>query len=261
MPMQKPAKARSAEEEIIEITDSEEEEPLRIAIEARSESQPSDGFGKLLDCLLHGGPQPQDTSGYLEETKELKSLPITSGSAVPPESLLLQHADSSFSEGDSEGYESHNTYVASGDDSEWGMGDDERATRMDFDEEEEPEREPDDEGKILLPPDSQEDGDQEGYSCPLCACDLSEFDEQVRSQNSHGSVGELDLTDIREVYVTPCEQVYRHHVPVDLDFQASKCPVKIPQQTVPAAVILSHTQPVKPCTYTRRGSPEPAGTE
>jgi len=205
MSVQNQAKARSAEEEIIEITDSEEEESLRTAIEARPESQPSKGFGKPLDCLLHGEPQSQDTSGYLEEIQELKSLPITPDSAAPLEPLLLQHADSSFSEGDSEGYESYNTYIASGDDGEWGMGDDERATRMDFDEEEgEPEKEPD-EGKVLLPPESQEDGDQERYSCPLCGCDLSEFDEQVRSKKFNGPVWDLDLTDIREGYVTPRE--------------------------------------------------------
>jgi hypothetical protein len=182
-PVQKPAKAHSAEEEIIEITDSEEEEPFRTAFEDQPESQPSKGFGTLLDCSLHGGPQSQDTFGYLEEIQELKSLPITPDSAAPLEPLLLQHADSSCSEGDSEGHESYDTYVASGDDGEWGMGDDERATKMDFDEEEEPEKEPDDEGKVLLPPESQEDGDQERYSCPLCECDLSEFDEQVCSQN------------------------------------------------------------------------------
>jgi len=203
--VQKQAKARSAEEEIIEITDSEEEASLRTAIEAQHESQPPKGFGKPLDCLLHGEPHPQDTSGYLEEIQELKSLPIAPDSVAPLEPLLLQHADSSFSEGDSEGYESYNTYIASGDDGEWGVGDDERATRMDFDDEEEPEKEPDDEGKVLLPPESQEDGDQERYSCPLCGCDLSEFDEQVRSKKFNGSVWELDLTDIREGYVTPRE--------------------------------------------------------
>src|SRR5258706_2926161 len=199
--VQKPAKARWAEDEIIEITDSEEEGPLRTATEVRPESQPPKGFGKLLDCLLHGGPQPQDTSRYLEETQESKYLAITPDSATPLDPLPFQHADSSFSEGDSEGSEIHNRYLASGGDDEWGMGDDERATRIDLDEEEEPEEEPDDEGKVLLPPESQEDGDQEGYSCPLCGRDLSEFDEQVCSQNFNGSGGELDLTDIWKGYV------------------------------------------------------------
>jgi hypothetical protein len=241
MPVQKPAKARPAEEEIIEITDSEEEEPLKTAMEGRPESPPSKGFGTLLDCLLHGGPQPQDTSGYLEETQESKSVPITRESSAPLEPLALQHADSSFSEGDSEGYESYNHSVASDGDGEWGMGDDERTTMMDLDEVDEPEEELDDEGKVLLPPESQEDGDQEGSSCPLCGRDLSEFDEQVRSQNFSSSVWELDLKDIREGYVTSREQVYRYYVPADLEFQTSMCPYEIPQRGLPTAIILSRT--------------------
>lgn len=189
VPVQKQAKARPAEEEIIEITDSEEEEPLRTVIEVRPQSQPSKGFRKLLDCSLYGGPQSQDTSIYFEVTQESKSLAITIDSTTPLEPLSLQHTDSSFSEGDSEGYEICSKSVASGGDDEWEMGDDERTTIIDLDEEDEPEQEPDDdEGKVLLPPESQEDGDQEGYSCPLCGRDLSEYDEQVRSQNFNGSV-------------------------------------------------------------------------
>ena len=177
MPVQKPVNARPAEDEIIEITDSEEEGPLKTAIGARPESQPPKGFGKPLDCLLRRGPQCQVTSRGLEETQELKYLAVTPDSATPLEPLPFQHADSSFSEGDSEGSEIYTKYLASGGDDEWDMGDDERATRIDLDEEEEPEEEPDDEGKVLLPPESQEGG--EGYSCPLCGRDLSEFDEQV----------------------------------------------------------------------------------
>ena len=188
VPVKKQAKARSAEDEIIEITDSEEEEPIMTAIEALPESQPSKGFGKLLDCFLHGGPQSQDTSLYLEETQESKYLATTLDSATPLDSLPLQQTDSSFSEGESEGYEICNKSVASGGDDEWEMGDDERAMRIDLDEEDEPEEEPDDEGKVLLPPESQEDGLQEGYSCPLCERDLSEYDEQVRAQNFNGSM-------------------------------------------------------------------------
>ena len=186
--VQKPAKTRPAEDEIIEITDSEEEGPLRTAIEVRPESQPPVGFGKPLDCLLHGGPQSQDTSRGLEETQESKYIAITLDSATPLEPLQFQHTDSSFSEGDSEGSEIYTKYLASGGDDEWDMGDDERGTRIDLDEEDEPEEEADEEGKVLLPPESQEDGDQEGYSCPLCGRDLSEFDEQVCSQNFSGSV-------------------------------------------------------------------------
>ena len=187
VPVQRRAKARSAEEEIIEITDSEEEEPLGTAIEVLPESQPSKGSGKLLDCF-QGGPQSQDISIYLEETQGSKSLVINIGSATLLEPPPLQHTDSSFSEGDSEGYEICNKSVASGGDDDWEMGDDERATRIDLDDEDDPEEEPNDEGKVLLPPESQEDGDQEGYSCPLCGRDLSEYDEQVRSQNFIGSV-------------------------------------------------------------------------
>jgi len=239
--VRKPAKAHSVDDEIIEITDSEEEELLMTMMEVQPESQPSKGFGKLLDCLLHGGPQSQDTSGYLEGTQESNSAPITPGSAAPFEPLGLQHEDSSYSEGDGEGYESYSKYVASGSDGEWEVGDDERATGMDVNEVDEPEEEPVDEEKVPLPPESQEDGYQEVYSCPLCGCDLSEFDEEVRSQNFNSSVWELDLMYIREGYVTPREQLYRHYVPADLEAQASMRPFKIPKQGAPAAIILSRT--------------------
>ena len=186
--MKKPARTRSAEEEIIEITDSEEEKSIRNATEVQPESQRSEGFGKPLDCLLQGVPQSPGTSRHMEETQESNYVPITPDSAAPLEPLLLQHADSSFSEGDSEGYESSIIHVAVGGDGEWGMGDDERATRMevDVDEVEEPEEEPDDEDRVVLPHELQESGGDERFTCPLCGRDLSLFDEEVRSQNLTG---------------------------------------------------------------------------
>jgi hypothetical protein len=180
------ARTHPAEEEIIEITDSEEEGPPGTTMEVQPESQISEGFGKPSGFLFHWGPQSQDTAGYIEETQKSNFVPITPDSAGPLEPLALQHADSSFNEGDSEGYESSSTYVTTGGDDEWGMGDDERVTRIDvneLEEPEEPEEELDDEGKVVLPPESQENGGSEGHACPLCGRDLSAFDEEVRSQN------------------------------------------------------------------------------
>ena len=185
-----------AEEEIIVITDSDDGKSPGTRMGVRPEPQTSEGFGKPLDCLLHGESQSQVTSGYMEETHESKSVPITPGSAAPLEPLTIQHSNSSFSEDDSEGYESYNTYVASGGDGEWGMGDDERATRTDMDEVDEPEEEPDDEGKLILPPESQGNGDEEGLTCPLCGRDLSELAEEVCSRIFNSSVWVLDLMHV-----------------------------------------------------------------
>ena len=184
MPVKKPARTRLAEEDVIEITDSEEDNSTGVRMGVPPEPQMSEGFGKPLDCLLNAGSQSQDKSRYIGETQESNSVPVTPHSTALLEPFALQHTDSSFSEGDSEGYESYNAYVTTGGDDEWGVGDDERATAMDVYEVDEPEEESNDEGKVVLPPESQENGDEEGYTCPLCGYDLSELDEEVRSPNS-----------------------------------------------------------------------------
>jgi hypothetical protein len=228
--VKKLARTYPAEEEIIEIIDSEEEDSSRATIEVQPKSQMPDGFGKPLDSLLHGGSQSQkaqDASGCIEEIQEANQ-----GSAAPLEPLALQHADSSFGEGDSGGYESSNTYIAADGDGEWGLGDDERATRMEVDEVdevEEPEEEPDDEGKFVLPHKSQENGGDEGNTCPLCGRDLFGFDEEVCSWGSNGLTKILGIMHDHKGYVTPCEQVYRHNVPTDLGFPTSMCPFEIHQ--------------------------------
>ena len=246
---------RLAEEEVIEITDSEEEKSTatRIGI-----PQMSDKFGKPLDCLLHEGSQSQDISRYMGDTQEANSVPVTPSSAALLEPFALQHTDSSFSEGDSEGYESYNSYGITGSGDEWGVGDDERATMMEVDEADEPEEELDDEEKVVLPPESQENGEEEGCTCPLCGHDLSEFDEEVGLPNLNRLVWVADLMDIREGYVTPCEQLYRHDVPTEPDFQTSKCSFKIPWQGIPPAVIVSYTHSFKPYTRACQGSRESA---
>ena len=251
----KPTRMCLAEEEIIEITDSEEEKSTatRMGI-----PQMSDGFGKPLDCLLHGGSQSQDKSRYMGDTQESNSVPVTPGSAALLEPFALQHTDSSFSEGDSEGYESYNSYVITASGDEWGVGDDERTTTMDVDEADEPEEELDDDGKVVLPPESQENGEEEGCTCPLCGHDLSEFDEEVCLPNLNRSVWVADLMDIWEGYVTPCEQLYRYDVPTDPGFQSSMRSFKITWQGVPPVVIIPNTDSFKPCTRTCHGACESA---
>ena len=240
-PGQKPTRTRLAEEEVIEITDSEEEKSTGTRMGVPPEPQTSEEFGKPLDCLLHRGSQSQDKSRYLGDTQESDSVPVTPGSAALLEPFSLQHIDSSVSEGDSEGYESYNSYVIADSGDEWGFGDDERAMTMDVDEVDEPEEELVDEGKVILPHESQENGDEEGYTCPLCGRDLSEFDEVVCLPNFTRSVSPTDLMGIWEGYVTPCEQVYRHDVPANLQFHTSMRSFEIPWQSVSPAVILSYT--------------------
>ena len=115
----------------------------------------------------------------------------------------MQHADSSCyscGERDNKGHGFSNMYIVTGSDVEWRTRDNQRATIMKVDE-------PDDEGKVVLSPDSLRNGGIRVLYASVASPSLTERCAIFGYRCMDGREG--------------CDQAHSYHAPADLKFLTS----------------------------------------